>query len=259
MGIFLGDSIYNYGGGGGGYKDGGELIDGDFINVTNNTISTYENTARNEINFVINDIDTSSVINAVIELENTYNNQATINVYFVKDGFYYPLGNVGGNTVSANSDYSIQIIGDSFIINQVSSINNNPEYVVIDNKIIRASVSAEGTRIFAGPIGGSPNTGGAPYATYYWDPSLARNYVNSLQSNWRVMNNNDDLDFRNSNMPLVNMGYYQNSWGRQQTGKACILNFVQYMIDFYIGNSNNWNSSMSWSSTLANLYICSYV
>lgn len=255
MGIFIGDSIYNNGGGGG-LKNGGELIDGDFIDVKNNTVSTYENTARNEINFVISDLAANDIINAVIEFVNTYNNSATINVYYVKDNFYYPLGNVGGNTVAAGNDYSIQIIGDSFIINQVSSINNNPEYVIIDNKIIRASISAEGTRIFAGPVSGSPNTGGEPYATYYWSDSNARNYVNSLHSNWRVLNNNDILDFKNSNMTLVNMGYYQNNWGRQETGKACLLNFAQYVIDFYLGNSNNWLSSMSWSSTLANLYMC---
>lgn len=31
---------------GGGYKDGGQLIDADFIEVENNTISSYENVSR---------------------------------------------------------------------------------------------------------------------------------------------------------------------------------------------------------------------
>ena len=118
--IYNGPSIYNQGGGGSGggaYSDGGALVDGNLIQVTNNTISTYENTSRNEINYYF-EVAENEIINAVIELTNQVN--ATVNIYVVKDGLYVPLGNVGGNTVTAGEDYKIEINGNSFNIEQVT-------------------------------------------------------------------------------------------------------------------------------------------
>jgi len=131
-GIFKGDSIYKSGGGGGGYKDGGALIDGDFIKVENNSISTYTNTSRSDINyyFVIKD---GEVLNAVIELTNEYN--ATVHVYILQNGLYIPLGNVGGDTVNAGEQYNINIIGDSFSVEQVSGSNSDPEFAEVNGKI----------------------------------------------------------------------------------------------------------------------------
>ena len=131
MSIFKGDSIYKSGGGsGGGYKDGGALVDGDFIDVENNTISTYENSNRNEINFVL---PYSDVLNAVIELDN--NSNATVNVYTVNNGFYVPIGNIGGNTVTAGNSYTVNITGNSFVIEQVSGGGSDPEFATIEGSV----------------------------------------------------------------------------------------------------------------------------
>lgn len=136
MGIYNGPSIYNQGGGGGGgggYHDGGQIVDGDFMKVENNAVSSYDNTSRDPVNFYFEVAD-GEMINSVIELTTAVN--ATINVYVLKDGFYYILGNVGGNTVNAGDNYKINITGDSFSIEQVSNVNNNM-YTNIDGKLVK--------------------------------------------------------------------------------------------------------------------------
>ena len=128
------ETIYNYGGGGGGgYKDGGQLIDAEFIKVENNTISTYDNTARDPVNFYF-EVSDGEMLNSIIELTTAVN--ATINVCLVKDGFYYLLGNIGGNTVNAGNDYKITITGHSFAIENVSGLSND-FYINIDGSLVK--------------------------------------------------------------------------------------------------------------------------
>jgi hypothetical protein len=129
-GIFKGDSIYKSGGGGGGYKDGGQLVDGDFIEVKNNTISSYDNVSRDPVNFYFEAKD-GEVLNSVIELTTAVN--ATVNVYVVKNGLYYILGNVGGNTVNAGDDYKVNITGDSYAVENVTGISNEPKFFKLKN------------------------------------------------------------------------------------------------------------------------------
>lgn len=130
-GIFKGDSIYKSGGSGGGYKDGGELVDADFIEVKNNTISTYDNESRDPVNFYF-ELKDGEILNSVIEFTTQVN--ATVNVLIVKNGIYFLLGNIGGNTVIAGNVYTINIIGDSFVIDEVSDIPE-PKYKKIDGKL----------------------------------------------------------------------------------------------------------------------------
>ena len=130
-GIFKGDSIYKSGGGGGGYKDGGQLVDGDFIEVENNTISSYDNVSRDPVNFYF-EVKDGEVLNSVIELTTAVN--ATVNVYVVKNGIYYLLGNIGGNSVVSGNDYKINIVGDSYSIENVSS-SLVPSYLDIEGNI----------------------------------------------------------------------------------------------------------------------------
>lgn len=126
-GIFKGDSIYNNGGGGGGYKDGGQLVDGEFIEVKNNTVSSYDNVTRDPINFYFY-VKEGEVFNSVIELKTEIN--STVYVYVVKNGIYYLLGNVGGDTVTAGENYNININGDSYVIDHVSG-DLEPAYIDI--------------------------------------------------------------------------------------------------------------------------------
>lgn len=138
--IFKGDSIYKSGGGGGGgYKDGGQLVDGDFIKVENNTISSYDNVSRDPVNFYF-EVSDGEVISSIIELTTEVN--ATINIYVLKGGFYYLLGNIGGNSVNAGNDYKVNIVGDSYSIEQVSGgntpiliINGNPYKIALLSEI----------------------------------------------------------------------------------------------------------------------------
>lgn len=127
MSIFKGDSIYKSGGGSsGGYSDGGALVDADFIEVTNNSISTYDNTSRDQVNFYF-EVSDGEMINSVIELTTAVN--STVNVYVLRNGFYYLLGNVGGDTVTAGNDYKVNITGDSFSLELVTPAQVDPEFV----------------------------------------------------------------------------------------------------------------------------------
>lgn len=124
-GIFKGDSIYKSGGGGGGYKDGGQLVDGDFIKVENNTVSSYDNESRDPVNFYF-EVKDGEVLNGIIEFTTEVN--ATVNVYVLINDVYYLLGNVGGDSVTAGNDYKINITGDSYSIEQVSG-GLEPKYI----------------------------------------------------------------------------------------------------------------------------------
>jgi hypothetical protein len=130
-GIFKGDSIYKSGGGGGGYKDGGQLVDGDFIEVKNNTVSSYDNVSRDPVNFYF-EVKDGEILNSVVELTTAVN--STVYVYVFKNGIYYLLGNVGGDTVNAGEDYKVNIIGDSYSIEQVSD-KPTPAFINIGNII----------------------------------------------------------------------------------------------------------------------------
>ena len=116
--IFNGDSIYKSGGGGGGYKDGGQIVDSELMKVENNAVSSYDNVNRDTINFYFDPAD-GEILNSIIELTTAVN--ATVNIYVFRNGFYYLLGNVGGNTVTAGNDYKVNVTGDSFSIEEVSS------------------------------------------------------------------------------------------------------------------------------------------
>lgn len=126
------ETIYNYGGGGGGYKDGGQIVDADLMELKNNTLSYYENISRDAINFYL-DTDEGEITNAIVELTTAVN--STVNVYVLRNGLYYLLGNIGGDTVTAGNQYKIDITGNSFEINQINI--NNQMFVNIDGTLTR--------------------------------------------------------------------------------------------------------------------------
>ena len=135
-GIFNGNSIYKSGGGGGGgggYKDGGELVDADLIKVENNSVSSYDNISRDPVNFYF---DTEGeILNSVIQFTTQVN--STVNVYVLRNGFYFLLNIIGVNTVNAGDEYTINIIGDSYEIEQTTPQNNDPEYANINGEIVK--------------------------------------------------------------------------------------------------------------------------
>ena len=116
------ESIYNYGGGGVGYKDGGEITDSDFMEVKNNALSYYDNAARGILNFYIETKD-GEITDALIEIKTAVN--ATINVYVVNNSLYYILGYIGSNTINAGKYYKIIITGNSYDVEEVSNVEEN--------------------------------------------------------------------------------------------------------------------------------------
>lgn len=175
-GIFKGDSIYKSGGGGGGYKDGGALVDGDFIKVENNTVSTYTNETRNDINYYF-EVKDGEVINAVIELTTDVN--ATVHVYIVQNGLYIPLGNIGGNTVNSGEEYNINVVGNSFTRELVTNSNSTPEYAQINDHLY--SLMAYNNLLWLSSDLTGSNWDGFKYNDDYY---YKANYITS--GNWRL-------------------------------------------------------------------------
>lgn len=205
-GIFKGDSIYKNGGGGGGYKDGGQLVDGDFIEVQNNTISTYDNESRDPINFYF-DVKDGDVINSIIEVTTSIN--STVNVYVLKNGIYYLLGNIGGNTIAADNSYKITIIGNSFEIEN-DSWNLEPQYIDIGGNSVKL-YKLQGNKYITDYLGGRKN----------W--SDAHNYIVSLGYNLP-----DQTDYKYAIENGINIGlnywYYNQAleWVNQAR-YACLI------------------------------------
>ena len=201
-GIFKGDSIYKNGGGGGGFKDGGALVDGDFIAVNNNTISTYDNESRDPVNFYF-DVKPGEVINSVIEFTTQVN--ATVNVYVVNSyGELVPIGNIGGNTVTAGESYNITVVGNSFMLeNVVEPITpDEPAAIIIDGTMYGCKKA--GNLIWSTSCLGiiTPNSianslgiaGNRMYPSS--DLSLIQN--NYLSGGWRIPDGNDWADLRDN-------------------------------------------------------------
>lgn len=129
MGIFNGNSIYNYGdGGGGGYNDGGQIADGDFMKIENNAVSTYDNVNRDHLNFYFDQAD-GEMINAVVELKTSVN--SVVKVYVLRNGLYYLLGNVGGDSINAGDQYNLKIVGNSYELENINVATPDPAYIEI--------------------------------------------------------------------------------------------------------------------------------
>jgi hypothetical protein len=223
--IFKGDSIYKSGGGsGGGYKDGGALVDADLIKVENNTLSTYANTSRDPINFYF-DYKDGEIINSIIDVTTAIN--STVNVYVLRNGLYYLLGNIGGNTLTANNSYKVNITGDSFSIEHVNG-NLVPGYIVIGGYSVKL-YKLSGNKYITGYLdGGSRKT---------W--SNANNYVTSkgyylpYQGDYKyTIDNGINID--------LNYWYYNQTleWSHN-AGYACIID-----------QNNNISQTMPTSGTV---------
>lgn len=234
-GIFKGDSIYKSGGGGGGFKDGGQLVDGDFIKVENNTISSYDNVSRDPVNFYF-EVKDGEVLNSVVELTTAVN--ATINVYILKNGFYYLLGNVGGNTVNAGDDYKLNVTGDSYSLEQVTPGGGSvPSFFEIDgvfyplkefNGYLWLMQNLAGN--FGLDVVNVPKTGQTPYGTYLQNVALCDNkYFYRVKSDLITAINQacapfhvpTSADFSNSGLLTKTCGEWKTDLGVQEIG--CIL------------------------------------
>lgn len=137
-------SIYNIGGGGGGYKDGGQIVDADLMEIKNNTVSSYDNISRDAINFYF-DTAEGEIINSIVDLTTAVN--STINVYVLNNGLYYRLGYIGSNTVNAGNDYKVTITANSYAVEQVSGYDPEGKIVIGSNTYGVAKVTGAGLYI----------------------------------------------------------------------------------------------------------------
>lgn len=184
MGIFNGNSIYNDGGaGGGGYADGGELVDADFIKVENNTLSKYNNISRNLINFYFED---EGILNALIEVSTLVN--STVNIYKKINNSYYPLSIIGSSNINSNENYLITVSGNYFKVE-----NGTPKDEFIEN--------INGQYIKCKKIGSLYWTV-EDYGTW-WTVADAINFV--PVNGWRIPNNDDFFNLKDYLDP--NAGY----------------------------------------------------
>lgn len=138
------ETIYNFGGGGGGYKDGGQIVDADMMELKNNTVSSYDNISREAINFYF-DTAEDEIINSIVELTTAVN--STINVYVLNNGLYYRLGYIGSNTVNSGNDYKITITANSYAVEQVSGYDPEGKIVIGSNTYGVAKVTGAGLYI----------------------------------------------------------------------------------------------------------------
>lgn len=227
-GIFNGDSIYTIGGGGG-YKDGGALVDADFIEVANNTVSTYQNDNRNELNFYF-DVKPGEPLNSVIEVTNE--NNATVYVYITNQyGELIQIGYIGTNTINAGDVYNITIIGNSFIIENVTEPSSDPGAVIIDDYLY--GCKKVGNRIWATECLGiiTPNSkdnqSGIPGNRFY--PKSELDLIQSKLSNgWRIANGGDWADLRDNSGYTVQQLQSVNGWSELSGNNASGLNFYPF-------------------------------
>lgn len=191
-GIFKGYSIYNNGGNGGGYVDGGTLTDAEFIKVENNTISRYTNNSRSEINFYFENVD--GIINAIVEISN--NNNAVVNVFIKQDEFYYPLGNIGPNSVSSGHNYNVNIIGNSFEVEDVENITNDPSYMYMPETATTLEGVYSVKTLPNGTIWSDYIKFKDSFQKVYQNLYVGKNYIDDMiapwvANGWRLPNNAD--------------------------------------------------------------------
>ena len=113
------ETIYNYGGGGGGLKYGGALADENFIKIENNFIYDYTNLNRPELNFYV-ETDKDIAFVGALQIKTDVN--TTVNVYKLKNGIYYLLGCVSSRDILANDSAKVFILGDSYEVETLSSL-----------------------------------------------------------------------------------------------------------------------------------------
>lgn len=249
------ETIYNYGGGGGGLKYGGALADSDFIEFSNNTLSTFDNEGRQDINFyVIPKKD--EVITSVIEL--TTDSNATVHVYKFDGFMYLPFGYITNNTVSSGNKYKIEIIGDSFDVSLVNDLGKYPEYINIEDQIL--GVCKIGDLLWTtnnlkidlpygkvGSIGRPSDQVNYPGYFYQISSTTRRDYINNdlLKGGWRLPTYSDFSNMESS----IGEDYDSLLKVGQQPGATNTTGFSLILCGSY-----NFNSGVALQGSLAHLF-----
>lgn len=171
MGVFNGNSIYNYGNGGGGLENGGAITLPSPVPIANNNFYTYENN-DSLLNFYI---DSEDPLNIIVEIDNKVN--TTINVLQKKEGIYQSLNNNGLTNLDSGKKYYLRILIECFFVDEISG--NNLNYEIINNKLEKI-VKISGRWWTA-----------EDYNDSYFSLSQIINLNNSLTDGWRVAGSSD--------------------------------------------------------------------
>jgi hypothetical protein len=234
--IFKGDSIYKSGGSGG-FADGGQLPSSSsgIVEIKNNTIYEYNNTNNNDLTFVFSKKE--DVFNSVIELTTSVNGTVYVG-YINSHGLVIPLSVIGSTSISANNSYKINIVGDSYSIESVSVVNNDPIAATVLGNLYPCTKYSN--FIVVGPIGGGNNGPGGIYWDQYnirsnWlSKFMAEGYNVLTVSQWGEYKLNPKIDL---------LGYYNNrdhiidGYGSY----VYIWRSLSGIIDAYIYNGNDWS------------------
>ena len=210
MGVFNGNSMYNSGngGGGGGLVYYGIITDSDFMQVENNGFYKYHNESRNDINLYL-DVSEDDVLFDIISIENDV--ASNINIFILKNGFYYPIPYIGSNSLLAGKNYKIVLLGDSYTVEEVNNGINPlvPLYAKIGNIITRIYFSLDNQLIFTSNI-------------KYYNNEEAINISETTE--WNILNSAVRTSFQNANIPLENSGYFDGANWQNVGVRAVIFN-----------------------------------
>lgn len=233
--VFKGDSIYKSGGSGG-FANGGQLPSSSsgIVEIKNNTIYEYNNTNNNDLTFVFSKKE--DVFNSVIELTTSVNGNVYVG-YVDSQGFVIPLSVIGSTSVSANNSYKINIVGDSYAIESVSVVNNDPIAATVLGNLYPCTKYSN--FIIVGPIGGGNNGPGG----IYWDEyNIRANWLNKFRAEGYDVPTTSQWDEYKLNPTIDLLGHYdiRDSSVKGYGSNVQIWRQLSGIIDAFIYNGNTW-------------------
>lgn len=233
--VFKGDSIYKSGGSGG-FANGGQLPSSPsgIVEIKNNTIYEYNNTNNNDLTFVFSKKE--DVFNSVIELTTSVNGTVYVG-YIDSQGLVIPLSVIGSTSVSANNSYKINIVGDSYAIENVSTVNNDPIAATVLGSLYPCTKYSN--FIIVGPIGGGNN---GPGGIYWNEYNIRANFLNKFRAEGYDVPTTSQWNEYKLNPTIDLLGYYNNSSKTVENYGTSVLIWrsLSGVIDAFIYNGNTW-------------------
>lgn len=230
------NSVYNIGGDG--LKYGGQLpgIASGLVSIENNKLYEYTNLSSNSLTFIFSKKE--DVLNAVIEVTTSVNGDIYVG-YLNNNGLVMPISVIGSTNVTANNQYKVIILGNSYIIENVNAANSDPIAAVVDGNLYPCK--KYGSFIIVGPVGGGNN---GPNGIY-WNIDYFRGsnglgkfrtegYDIPTASQWTTYKNDPTIALlgRYSITSQSVEGYGSNVW---------IWKTATGIIEAYIYDGNTWS------------------
>lgn len=207
MGVFNGNSIYNEGGAGGGYNNGGDLTPADYIEIENNSFYTLEGNDAADLNFVID--GESGVLNSIVEVSTNVN--SVVNVYIDRNGILYKLLCID-NSITAGKDYHLYIQGSNYYIEEIAGL---------EPVISKAELNGNYIDVYQiGPYVISADLG------EWFNLSQFNSLVASTSGKWKKLSI-DEVDYIKNNFTSSSIRS-TSGWNNTQGDNSTGLNFYPY-------------------------------